>query len=465
MKGLLQVPTSIGGKNQRIIKMGDNYIHPIQYFSYDDKIVGILPSMDKAFLMKSSLDLPESIVSEEKPIFHKSYKRKDRIKRVFVLTNACNLQCSYCFEGTHNINKVMKPEMVENGIKQMFSEAKQLNKKLISISLFGGEPSMNWEAVEKAISTAKMLEHETGIRCYKAIVTNGVMDTSRVIYLADNMDFIYFSFDGPRDLFLKQRKPKGGNDVYETIFNNAQEVYKRGTYLSFKITVTKHTINSLKEIDDYFSYHFPTCGRLYQPCMVDQDDELYISFGEFLEKYLELKRYTIFAKNMSTSLYKNKPSDRFCNLMVRNVIYPDGNVLTCHRSNMCIPDDAVEREFKVGFCNQDGRITRLPDCQKYMETFVVDSIPDCKECPLKYHCCGGCATIKLLSGNHDMFRKADYCENFLRYAWTELLSRLLDAELNMIGSLPERIESPKGDVIKDIKFFDEYVEKCIEIEE
>ena len=86
--------------------------------------------------------------------------------------------------------------------------------------------------------------------------------------------------------------------------------------------------------------------------MVDHDDELYISFGEFLEKYLELKRYTLFSKNMSTSLYKNKPSDRFCNLMVRNVIYPDGNVLTCHRSNMCIPDDAVEREFKVGSCNK-----------------------------------------------------------------------------------------------------------------
>ena len=159
--------------------MRDNYIHPIQYFSYDGKVVGTLPSMDKAFITKSSIDLPKSIVSKEKPIFHKSYKRKDRIKRVFVLTNACNLQCSYCFEGTHHVNKVMEPEMVENGIKQMFSEAKQLNKKLISISLFGGEPSMNWKAVETAIRTAKMLEQETGIRCYKAIVNNGVMDTAK----------------------------------------------------------------------------------------------------------------------------------------------------------------------------------------------------------------------------------------------------------------------------------------------
>lgn len=30
--------------------MRDNYIHPIQYFSYDGKVVGILPTMDKAFM-------------------------------------------------------------------------------------------------------------------------------------------------------------------------------------------------------------------------------------------------------------------------------------------------------------------------------------------------------------------------------------------------------------------------------
>ena len=63
---------SIGVKNQRIFKMRDNYIHPIQYFSYDGKVVGTLPSMDKAFITKSSIDLPKSIVSKEKPIFHKS---------------------------------------------------------------------------------------------------------------------------------------------------------------------------------------------------------------------------------------------------------------------------------------------------------------------------------------------------------------------------------------------------------
>lgn len=447
------------------MEISESYIHPIQYFEYEQKIIGIIPSLDKVFIPKVNDELPVAIRSKEKPLFHESYKRKDRIKRVFVLTNACNLQCSYCFEGTHNIYKVMDSQMIENGIKQMFMEAERIGKKLISFSLFGGEPSLNWNAVETAVNVTKKLESQTGIKCYKAIVTNGVMDEYKAIYLAENMDFVYLSFDGPKELFLQQRKPKSGRDVYDTIFNNAKEMYKRDTYLSFKITVTRFTIEHLKEIDDYFSYHFPTCSRLYQPCMVNENDELYISFGYFLEKYFELKYYTIFPKNMTTSLYKNKPSDRFCNLMVRNVVYPNGNVLSCHRSNMCIPDDEVEQEFKVGICNEQGVIVNDIDQKRYMETFVVDSIEECKGCPLKYHCCGGCATIKLLSGNHDMFRKADYCEDFLRYSWTGILSRLLEKKLDFLQCVPQRLNDQFSEVVDEKDFIDKFVKRIISIEE
>lgn len=132
---------------------------------------------------------------------------------------------------------------------------------------------------------------------------------------------------------------------------------------------------------------------------------------------------------------------------------------------MCIPDDEVEREFKVGYCSQDGIITRIEEKQKYIESFVVDSIATCKKCPFKYHCCGGCATIKLLSGNHDMFRKADYCEDFLRYIWTEILSRLFDINLNMIHSLPKKLEIDCCSNVFEENFWDKYVSKKISIEE
>lgn len=453
------------------------YLHDIEYYKYKDMYFGIIPGMDRMFSIKGFGDkkLPSKIISKEKPLFHPDYKRKERIKRVFVLTSACNLQCSYCFEGEHEKAMILSPGEVEKGIIKMFEEASEKGKKIISFSLFGGEPTMNWPAVMKAAETAKRLEKSTDIVCYKAIVTNGLMKAEQAKYLAAHFNFVYFSLDGPKDLFLRQRKPKAGDYVYDIIFNNASEVYRSGTYLSFKVTVTRLTIDYLKEIDDFFSLNFPACGRLYQPCMVDEDDPLYISFGEFLEKYYELKRYSLFEKNMTTSLYKNKPSDRFCNLAVRNVVYPDGSVLACHRSNMCIPDDKVKEVFKVGSF-KNGIIKRDIEKQEYLKKFTVENMKDCGGCVFRYHCCGGCATVKLLSGNGDMFRKADYCEDFLKYAFTCTLSRLYGTELPYIDVLPARIGVSggisladgfdiQGNIIDEETFFEYIAENIITVEE
>lgn len=440
------------------------FTHQIEYYKYNDIIFGIIPSMDEVFVPSERYNLPTVIMSKKKPIFHESYKRKERIKRVFVLTNACNLQCSYCFEGEHTKSEMFNKNEIKNNIKEMFREAEEKNRKIVSFSLFGGEPSINWDAIETAITITKEMEFLTGIRCYKAIVTNGLMSVEQIRYLAKNLDYIYFSFDGPKKLFLQQRKPKGDSQVYDIIFRNAKEVYKENTYLAFKITVTKLTVNYLKEIDDFFSYNFPTCGRLYQPCMVDTNDDLYISFGDFLNKYLELKRYSIFKKNLTTSLYKNKPSDRFCNLMIRNVVYPDGSVLACHRSSMCIREDAVKKAFKVGICDANGVIHRDVEKQKYIKGFKVDNIPECRVCPLKYHCCGGCATIKLLSGDGNMFRKADYCNDFIKFSYSNILSRLLENEKIIVESLPEKVLLPDNRMNEEL-FRKTMINKIITIEE
>lgn len=168
---------------------------------------------------------------------------------------------------------------------------------------------------------------------------------------------------------------------------------------------------------------------------------------------------------MTTPLYKNKPSDRFCNLMIRNVVYPDGSVLACHRSNMCIPDDVVKRTFKVGVCNNNGKISKNKDMLNYINKFTVDSIDDCYNCSLKYHCCGGCATIKLLSENNDMFRKADYCEDFQKYFFCNIFERLYDEQIDYKSfDIPINYQ-PNCESMMYEQFFNLNVEKNISIEE
>ena len=92
-------------------------------------------------------------------------------------------------------------------------------------------------------------------------------------------------------------------------------------------------------------------------------------------------------------------------------------------------------------------------------------ISSCKICPMRYHCCGGCATIKLLFGNHDIFRKADYCEDFQKHIWTEIISRLSDPEISFLNQLPIECCSEPDFQIEEELFLESYVEKMITIEE
>lgn len=102
--------------------------------------------------------------------------------------------------------------------------------------------------------------------------------------------------------------------------------------------------------------------------------------------------------------------------------------------------------------------------KKFVEKFTVEKIDSCSKCSLKYHCCGGCATIKLLSGNGDMFRKADYCEDFQKYAFTIILSKLFDIQMKYIETLPEEYTKSNASIEQDV-FESTVVEKILSIEE
>ena len=100
-----------------------------------------------------------------------------------------------------------------------------------------------------------------------------------------------------------------------------------------------------------------------------------------------------------------------------------------------------------------------------MKKFNVLSIESCNECPFRYHCCGGCPTIKLLSGNKDMFRKADYCEDFIKYTLTNIYSRLNKSSIEYIKDIPETYIPQNEYLLKYDEFLCTCEDRLITIEE
>lgn len=300
--------------------------------------------------------------------------------------------------------------MVEEVINDLFNEALEYGTKKVSFSLFGGEPTLCWNELQRAIELSSELSFKYGIECIKSIVTNGLMSLDKAEYLVDNFDNIYISFDGPKDIFMQQRVPNGGESTYEQIFKVAKYIYKNFKKLQFKVTITKNSINRIDEIMNFFNLEFPFTPQLYQPCMLDKKDEMYVDFGEFLDKYMSAYSKNPLYRFTYNSIFKKVPSNKFCNLSIRRVVYPNGRVLGCHRCNICDDNDLVLNNFTVGEY-KEGKIFLNRD---KLDNIIVNNIEDCAQCFAKYHCAGGCPTTKLYKGI-DIDKKIDYCKAIKKY--------------------------------------------------
>ena len=61
----------------------------------------------------------------------------------FILTENCNLRCTYCFEkNTRAVSKYMSRETAFRGIDFLFQEAVKNQTNPINITWFGGEPAL-----------------------------------------------------------------------------------------------------------------------------------------------------------------------------------------------------------------------------------------------------------------------------------------------------------------------------------
>lgn len=103
----------------------------------------------------------------------------------FLITETCNLRCKYCFE-QFRYNKSISDEVIERGVDLLFNNAIKSNQRNISISIFGGEPTLYPKKIEKVLEYSLYKQNETGIEAQLGIITNGVSLTEELQDILNN---------------------------------------------------------------------------------------------------------------------------------------------------------------------------------------------------------------------------------------------------------------------------------------
>ena len=330
-----------------------------------------------------------------------------------ILHKDCNMRCTYCYEKKGRNSTKMSDKTVYKMFDFVRSELdndENNDKREIHITLFGGEPTLNPEAIDLIINEMMKFKQENYF-ANLSMISNGLEFPSVFEKRKDELNELLFtvqlSIDGPEETENKQRplaswyrKQHGKINVSKEVTKNAKkyiELYGERRVMLHSV-VTKHT---LKDMYSIYMYYFNELKSRNSWIILARDylmeDKYYKIYDQQLGKILKqisktkdleaLNLFSHFSRNENASLSKrfgldekNKPcgaGDGFYS------VDPEGEIYGCHHFSFLNGDD------RISIGNLDDGIDEKR--QQVFADYDFSDIIQCKNsnCTLKstcYHC-------------------------------------------------------------------------------
>jgi uncharacterized protein len=329
---------------------------------------------------------------------------------LFILpTTRCQLQCRYCFSEAGQIIAVdMSPELAKHGIDTCIENVIKQNRKLFYLRfLGGGEPTLHWTFLKEITEYARKAAAAKNLESYISIVTNGMLSEEQASFLAENIDEITFSFDGPPDIQNYNRSFANGKPSYQILSRSIQKVDSlQGNYL-FRATIPSNFTGRMEEIVEYFCTNYnprricleplSECGRCEQTNSKTPDSDDFVT--AFIRARQKGAGYNIPVEYSSAKI--SRISLWFCTTTGRQFgLNPDGSVTAC--GEVDLDSKKHNHLFIYGNFNEDTKDFTLDigHVDKLRQR-TIPKLEYCKNCFAKYHCAGGCP-IRALRDTNDV---------------------------------------------------------------
>lgn len=373
-------------------------------------------------------DLPRLLVSQgllvenraaDERVFakiHERLKSDMSLELLYLLvTDGCNLQCTYCFEETPSFtgpfrSTRMNTETVVRALNlfaTMTARHGNPEKKKV-IHLYGGEPLVNRGAVYEAVSYTHELKARGALpdNCQIAIVTNGVLlneDDAR--FFAAHHVTVGLSIDGPATITDLYRIPKRREvRVTECITSAFRLLRQYNVSIGLSVTLTPQAIERFDEFLAFFTDgEFREANGLslnllhFTPNLALPDDYYRSAVQcqiKAFKRFREMGLYEERVMRKVRAFVDQEPVYADCGVVGRQlVIAPDGRIGVCQdfvKPRTYFPRSVYDEEH-----------------HDLLETLFADwrnrspfSMPQCMDCPALGICGGGCpASAELKTGS------------------------------------------------------------------
>ncbi len=312
----------------------------------------------------------------------------------------CNLRCRYCFasqgEYKDRDRSLMSAEVGKKALDWLVE--KSGNRRALEVDFFGGEPLMNFKAVQEIVAYGRSLEKKHDKRFAFTLTTNALGLTDAVIdFLNEEMSNVVLSIDGRKAIHDRMRPAPNGSGSFDLVLPKAkkladsrdqQRYYVRGTFtrenLDFDQDVLFLADQGFEQVSVEPVVAEEGCGWDLRdedlPAILAAYEQL---AGAYIRRRREGKWFNFF--HFMVDL-KNGPCIRKrlvgCGAGNEYVaVTPQGDLYPCHQF--------VGRQgFRMGSV-LDGTFD-----QSIQQTFAANHVlakEDCSKCWARFYCSGGCA--------------------------------------------------------------------------
>ncbi len=330
-----------------------------------------------------------------------------RLGFVICPTYACNLRCTYCFEGKlpSESHAYMGEKDVDLVIEAIDRLRQTYSDRKTSIELFGGEPLQPKTKgfISKLFKEARHKAIPVGI------TTNGTHLNRFIDVLDANKDIIrsiQITLDGPKDIHNLRRKSANEGGTFDKICSSISTLLDHGIKVAVRVNVDLQNIDSVPELlnqmvkrgwvgNPYFGCNLsPVRDHTFKknyPYLLSED--------KLVGKVLGMLKSTPGATNVfRLNMFRNlahimsvldgktpvQPQLYYCeaNNMENIVFGPDGYIYVCTES-------VGTKELAIG--EFKPTLKMYDEAVEMWNGRNVLTLDKCKECDIALLCGGGCA--------------------------------------------------------------------------
>lgn len=320
-------------------------------------------------------------------------------RATFLVTTNCNLRCVYCYASAGERHVTIPFEICKAAIDLVIRNGLSLDVGDCHFAFHGGgEPTTAFPLIRQCVNYARKQSELNGMLCTFSIVTNGILNTNQIEWLATNMNGISVSLDGPPDIQNRQRPMPNGKGSFDFVFNTVKAFERLGAHPFVRATITNESVGEMREISRFFSENFESdefqlepvavCGRCSKTGYREPTVEDFVNGVESaMEEAAKFGKKAVCSAALET--FPNL-LEAYCGVAAPNfAVTPEGIVTACYE--VSLPDDPKGEYFYYGRYDFQKR-EFLFDANKIhqLRHHVIQNIKRCSDCFCRWQCAGDC---------------------------------------------------------------------------